>query len=563
MAQDNDIDELAVSVAERLRETPWEYYDSPDPRARETVHTHVREIREDLERIADVDPNRAIKVWDENVPDEYEARAALPDPDIEPDSEGNAIEPGQRRRRPSDEYLYEPESDGRREWHPSPVDGFSSLEAYEDAIGRTEDEGIAEVERRMRSEEQPDANGPKREDQPAPDQSAPADKIEVVTPALPTVAGPRIDHDQTIDDKPEKATPPSDPDVDIDPDGSHRSDRQKMLREGLEKRYLLADDKYHFRDEKHDVAFEAGEQRLTTRHDDAAVITGMLDLAEARGWSDLKLSGTKDFKREAWFQANARGIEVTGYTPDKLDQARLAEYRAEFPTPADRANVNVMEQEKAPPTSTPKARFDETTVPHEDEPKVDLSPGQRQVVSVLEKVMAERGDSPEAIAKVREIASERFVSNRVYVGKLVETGTAPYQDMKGEKPSHFVTLEDDEGKRTKVWGVDFPRALEDSGAVTGEKVVIAFGGRRQVTIDKDIKDESGKVIGTEKAEVMRNTWDIAKFDRLREDAKERVVQAAQSVDNPSKMTIFDNSAPSQRPSKQVPAERQRSQERAI
>lgn len=102
---ENDIDELAASVSERLRETPWVEYDSPDPKTREAVHNHVFEIREDLDKIADVDPQRALKVWDENIPDEYEARAAMPDPEAETAPEENTIELGGRRRRRDDPIL--------------------------------------------------------------------------------------------------------------------------------------------------------------------------------------------------------------------------------------------------------------------------------------------------------------------------------------------------------------------------------------------------------------------------------------------------------------------------
>jgi len=211
-----------------------------------------------------------------------------------------------------------------------------------------------------------------------------------------------------------------------------------MLREGLEKRYLIADDKYHFRDDKHDVAFEAGEKRLTTRLEDPAVIASMIDLAESRGWSELKLSGTREFKREAWLQASLRGMNVSGYSPDKLDQARLAEYQAER---GQAGTENVVSNDTKRPKPVERPQFDERAAPHEDEPKVDLSPG---------KIMADRGDSPEAVAKAREIAAERFLSNRVYVGKMVETGTAPYQDQKGEKPSHYVTLEES-GRKSGAW----------------------------------------------------------------------------------------------------------------
>lgn len=470
---DKDIDALAASVGERLRETRWEDYDSADPEARESVHNRVLEIREDLDKINDADPQRALKVWDENIPDEYEARAGMPDLDAEPKPAENAIEPRRRRRRPKDPTLE-------------------------------------------------------------------ADPVEVPTPtrASPSSGQDAPPSDQTAPDKNSRSAARADPDA----TEQRRVERLRMLQEGVEKRYHVAGERYHFRDAKRDVAFEAGDKRMTTQLEDPAVVASMIDLAEARGWTELKLSGSRDFKREAWLQASLRGMQVSGYAPDKLDQARLAEHQSE----RERAGRNSVSRENDRSRSTEGPRFDEQTVALGDEARLDLSLGQRQVISILEKVMSDRGDSPDAIAKAREIAAERFVSNRVYVGRLVETGTAPYLDKTGEKPSHYVTLEDDAGKRSKVWGVDLPRALEDAGAVAGETVVVAYGGRKTVTIDRPIKDNDGQVIGSEKAEVTRNSWDVVKFDRIREDAKVRVVKAAQVVEKPAMLRVYDKGASGER-----------------
>ncbi|HWU49219.1 MAG TPA: LPD7 domain-containing protein [Asticcacaulis sp.] len=487
---DKDIDALAASVRERLRETRWEDYDSADPEAREAVHNRVLEIREDLDKINDIDPLRALKVWDENIPDEYEARAGMPDLDAEPKPAENAIEPGRRRRRPEDPVL---EAD--------PVEGPTTTRAS-----------------------------------PSSDQDA-------------------SPNDQTAPDRNSKS--PAVPEIDaID---QRRAERLRLLQEGVEKRYHVAGERYHFRDAKRGVAFEAGDKCMTTRLEDPTVVASMIDLAEARAWTELKLSGSWDFKREAWLQASLRGMEVSGYAPDKLDQARFAEHQSE----RERAGRNPASPKTGRSRSTEGPRFDEQTRTHEDEPKVDLSPGQKQVISILEKVMTDRGDSSDAIARAREIAAERFVSNRVYVGRLVETGTAPYLDKTVEKPSHYITLEDDAGKRSTVWGVDLPRGLKDANAVVGEKVVVAYGGRRTVSIDRPIKDNDGQVIGSEKAEVTRNSWDVVKFDRIREDAKAGVVKAAQRVERPAMVRVYDRSAPSKASSKTIRSETGRGRERAI
>lgn len=317
------------------------------------------------------------------------------------------------------------------------------------------------------------------------------------------------------------------------------AERARLLMAGLEKQYLKADNKYHFRDEKSGVAFEALEKRMTTKHEDPAVITSMIDLAEARGWTSLKLNGTKEFKREAWLQASARGIEVAGYEPDQLDQAKLAELKAEKSGPS-----NIIIDGSALQDRRATGRPERASPPlgYETEPKITLSHQQDQAVTVLAKMMADRGDSPEAIARAREIAAETFRTDRVHVGKLLESGVAPFNNDKREKDSPFVVLVDDKGKQTTVWGVDLPRALEASDAQVGEKIALAFRGRRDVTVDVPIKDDAGAVIGSEPKVVNRNAWEVVQFDKLREDAKAKVVEAAQRVDNPAKIKVFDHEA---------------------
>jgi hypothetical protein len=63
----------------------------------------------------------------------------------------------------------------------------------------------------------------------------------------------------------------------------------------------------------------AAPQRITTRLDDRQTVSAMLDLAQARGWQSVKLRGTDSFKREAWVQAQVRGMRTEGYQPGATD----------------------------------------------------------------------------------------------------------------------------------------------------------------------------------------------------------------------------------------------------
>jgi hypothetical protein len=67
----------------------------------------------------------------------------------------------------------------------------------------------------------------------------------------------------------------------------------------------------------------AKPNEITTKLDDRQTIGAMLDLAQARGWQSVKLRGTDEFEREAWVQAQARGMKTEGYTPTNTDKQEV------------------------------------------------------------------------------------------------------------------------------------------------------------------------------------------------------------------------------------------------
>ncbi len=328
------------------------------------------------------------------------------------------------------------------------------------------------------------------------------------------------------------------------------SARVQMLLDGISRQYVQADDKYHFRDRGGAVAFEARDKKLLTQHETPAVVTSMIDLAEARGWESIKLTGTKEFRREAWLQANLRDFEVSGYQPTKLDKARLEELRAER-APAASAPANSISEQKLAfaVADGQRPRFESVREDGRAEPKVPLTPAQDQSVRTMEAYMRHRGDSADAIAKARDLASERLTSDRVHMGTLVEFGTAPYQDKQGEKRTPFVALQDDKGQITKVWGVDLPRAVKESGAEPGQMIAVAFRGRQPVEVDVPIKDGKGLTGRIERKIVDRNTWEVVQFERLREEAKASVAKAVSRQNDPAALQVFD---PAAKPARAAP-----------
>ncbi|OOR90557.1 LPD7 domain-containing protein [Moraxella bovis] len=116
---------------------------------------------------------------------------------------------------------------------------------------------------------------------------------------------------------------------------------------GIVKNRYLLDQKtnYYDKDDKNQVniAFEDRNKSLHTSRQDEKTIYAMLDMAQAKNWTAIKLKGTDEFKQKAWLEAFLRGIEVEGYEPNEKDLAELKARQAERTT-----NQVEMTAQKAP-----------------------------------------------------------------------------------------------------------------------------------------------------------------------------------------------------------------------
>lgn len=111
---------------------------------------------------------------------------------------------------------------------------------------------------------------------------------------------------------------------------------------------------------------------------------------------------------------------------------------------------------------------------------------------------------------------------------LVEHGADHYQHNPENTRSYFVTTQDDQGQETTVWGVDLERAVNESGAVVGDRIHVENVGFKDVTVNVPIKNEAGEVVDFDTKDTRRNTWEIEVVERARENGAE-VTQAAEPV----------------------------------
>ena len=98
----------------------------------------------------------------------------------------------------------------------------------------------------------------------------------------------------------------------------------------IEDRYLRIGDKFYHPKNTDVVAFEDKGNRLETRSNSEQVAETMVTIARARGWEEIKVSGTETFRKEVWLEAAAHGMQVRGFTPSEQDKVQLAKRTGEI-----------------------------------------------------------------------------------------------------------------------------------------------------------------------------------------------------------------------------------------
>jgi hypothetical protein len=84
---------------------------------------------------------------------------------------------------------------------------------------------------------------------------------------------------------------------------------------------------YRFRGDTSRVAFTESTFRLATDTNSPSVARSMVDVAEARNWKALRVSGNEDFRRLVWLEASVRGVKTLGYEPNPGDLEVLRKER--------------------------------------------------------------------------------------------------------------------------------------------------------------------------------------------------------------------------------------------
>lgn len=325
------------------------------------------------------------------------------------------------------------------------------------------------------ADHQNQVNGPAvRELSLRPEQGTPLIAPEARNdPGAVTMNGPGV-APSTLEGQPTKLEPPLGAASGIE--GPEKADAsgldesaqaRRMLHDVLDeppelvrKRYLYAEGHYYFRDRNNNEAFVDKGPGLSTGTNDPVVASSMLEVAQAKGWQSIRISGSPEFMKEIWYQAQLRGMEIQGYNPDPLDLARLEDAKA-------RGLVN--------------------------------KPG-------------DINNQIEAVGENRP-APEKPVHNLMQ-GVIVGYGRDAFNHDKreGVSKSYFISLRNDDGKITTHWGKDLERLVTQHDLKQGQRVELARLGKRDVEVMEPVHDKNGKKIDEKPKLSHLNEWAVAKLD---------------------------------------------------
>ncbi|PMS15602.1 hypothetical protein C0Z18_26660 [Trinickia dabaoshanensis] len=244
--------------------------------------------------------------------------------------------------------------------------------------------------------------------------------------------------------------------------------------------------------------FEDVGARLKTQQNDRATIADMLAIAEAKNWDSIVVRGDETFRRNAWIEASLSGADMSrfkGFKPKESDEALLEVAKRE------RAALTI-KAGKSPETSAEQkqeltANMPEAVGARAAKPDAKAAPANPSTSGTSADSAADPTAKPvDALS-----------------GELLEHGAARYQHKADASYSYFVRYRVSAGDEQTVWGVDLKRAMSESGAKVGDTVSLKNLGETPVTVDEPVRDASGKVIGTQPKEAIRNTWEVQRVAR--------------------------------------------------
>jgi putative DNA primase/helicase len=288
--------------------------------------------------------------------------------------------------------------------------------------------------------------------------------------------------ERTESTAPKKARPQASSDAARDKENlaarkKEKSGQSRAVPDEIRERFIGIGSKYYFPDGT--AAFTDHGVKLTTQSENTEVIRSLIAIAQARGWGDIKVTGTERFRKEAWFAGRLIGLEVKGYKPTAFEEERIvrAVGRRDAGSAGREPNGNSPARDEGPTSSR----------------------------------------APYAKGGPRSAGSEQDLGP--VTGRLVDHGRANYRHNPKEPMSYYVRVETERGDR-EIWGADLERAFRESLSrpTLGDQVTVRAQGRDPVNVSAIERDSEGRVVGKQEIATHRNRWVVERSDFLAERA---------------------------------------------
>jgi hypothetical protein len=273
------------------------------------------------------------------------------------------------------------------------------------------------------------------------------------------------------------------------------------------------------------VAFIDSGKSITSELEDKATIRSMVELASIKNWKTVTITGSEEFRRNAWLEASIAGLKVNGYEPRETDKKLLVEientaFRRE-PPPA-------IDQKQQPSLNTRDESVDRAAARAASSQRIHIdadtpTSSEQAVLDSSRSFMKGRSFSDAWTDAALNELSKKLRAQRVYIGELINHGYAPFKFDEKNDDSYFVTLKTSRGEKV-IWGKELPDAM--TGRVAGEMIVLQNTGKKGVVVDEREYD-GDKVVGIRKKDAIRNEWTVEPLANFAPSKRDDVLKRAQ------------------------------------
>lgn len=269
---------------------------------------------------------------------------------------------------------------------------------------------------------------------------------------------------------------------------------------------------FHFRsgNKQGELAFYDAGKQLVTSASDKVTIASMVEIAKSKNWEEVTVSGSDEFRRQAWLEARLANIEVRGFEPKDVDKQLLAEMQKSR-SPENRIVATDNVRTLAPRTTKEKEadpRRQETHI-NVDELSAKEKSGLNQASALLQSKELSDKFSEAALTELEK----KVRGERVYVGTAIDFGNAPYLFVKTNDPSYFISLQTQNGEKT-IWGKQLEQAIAKGEVQRGQDIVLSNPGKKDVVVTEKVFNDAGKQTGLRNKAATLNEWKaepLAKF----------------------------------------------------